>query len=58
MTPHPNSKATRFISNVCIDAQEHPCRDKALQVLKSTDEKNHAITEEENRRVLRKIDLQ
>jgi len=39
MTPHPNSKATRFISDVCIDALDHPCRDKALQVLKSTEEK-------------------
>ncbi|KAF8333911.1 allantoate permease [Amanita rubescens] len=56
MTPHPNSKATRFISDVCIDVLEHPCRDEALQVLKS-EEKNHVITEEENRRVLRKIDL-
>ena len=59
MTPHSNSKATHFISDVCIDTLEHPRRrDKALQVLESTEEKKHVITEEENQRVLRKIDLQ
>ncbi|KAK2462965.1 hypothetical protein APHAL10511_005017 [Amanita phalloides] len=36
---------------------ESPCRDEAFQVLKSAEGGIRAITEEENRRVLRKIDL-
>lgn len=60
LSPH-NSRAPSLItpcSEMSNVSPSSPCPDDALQVLKSKVENIHIVTDEENRGVLRKIDLQ